>query len=119
MTAGLTSHQPVQGSAKESRLELSALRTVHFTVTVKQPVRSSFVGLVKLSTSRNMTSNCVPSTIVGDAKSMCTAPEPPFEVCKVTSGPVAGSGNVTKLGAGGPQGGRPAARWQIPSAPSA
>jgi len=85
-------------------------RAGHFTVTVKQPVRNSFVGLVKLSTNRNITSNRVPSEIVGAAKSICTAPAPPFDVCNVTSGPAAGSGNVTKFGAGAPQGGSPAAR---------
>lgn len=53
-----------------TRFLVSALRITHFTVTVKQPVRSSFVGLVRLSTSRNMTSNCVPSKIVGATKSM-------------------------------------------------
>ena len=36
----------------------------HFTATVKHPVRRSLLGLVRLSTSRNITSNCVPSAIV-------------------------------------------------------
>lgn len=42
----------------------------YLTVTVKQSVRNSLVGAVRLSTSRNMTSNCVPSAMVAAAKSM-------------------------------------------------
>src|SRR5215471_20958695 len=88
----------------------------HLTVTVKQAVRSSLVGFVKLSTRRNITSNAVPSRIVGTAKSIWTDPDPPSEVCSTTSGPAAGCGNVTKFGVGGPHGDWPAARWQMPSA---
>jgi hypothetical protein len=51
-------------------VEPTALDVDYFTVTVKQAVRSSLVGLVRLSTSRNITSNRVPSAIAGAAKSM-------------------------------------------------
>ena len=48
---------PPKGMEGPTRFLASALGMGHFTVTVKQLVRNSLVGLVRLSTSRNITSN--------------------------------------------------------------
>jgi hypothetical protein len=116
--AGVPQLQGTAGWAPPQPKTLATLQSGspnHFTVTVKHPVRKSFVGLVRSSTSRNITSNWVPSRIVGASKLMWTDPAPPSEVWSMTSGPVAGKGKVTKFGAGGPHGAAPAARWQTPA----
>ena len=52
-------------------------------MTVKHPVRSSVVGAVGLSTSRNRTSNRVPSGIAGTANVKCVAPSPSASVTRL------------------------------------
>jgi hypothetical protein len=66
----LGKHPPIKGNGPLRDFSHQSSPRSYFTVTVKQPVRISLVGLVRLSTSRNITSNCVPSTMAGAAKSM-------------------------------------------------
>lgn len=69
----------------------------HLGVTWKHSVRSSRLGAVVLSTTRNITSN-VTSAAAGTSKGNETAPAPPGEVVIVVSGPGFGMGKVTHAG---------------------